>query len=150
VIIETFADDEIEAKVKANPGMSWRAEEGKQQLEVDHIDGDKINNRLVNLRIVTVKEHRNKEMNVRAVVELDASRTEVIAEWASVTEASGSTQIPRRTLQGTCMRRTPLRSGRRFEFADEFRSGAKPEPKRKKNTRTAIEETRTVSLSVST
>lgn len=137
IIVETFSLTVIEIKEKET-GVPWRGRPG-HQLQVDHINGDKLDNRLTNLAIVTPKEHRNKESAVRPVIELD-SANKVIQEWDSLTKAASSTNIPYSSIHDACTRRVQKR-GRNFAFKEEFYSGSEPTRKLAKRSRYFLQNT---------
>jgi hypothetical protein len=136
VIFEIFAREVIVEKEKAT-WMPWRGPNG-HHLQVDHVNGDSLDNRIDNLSIVTPDEHNTKETSVRAVVEIDEMGI-VKSEWSSVADVEKTTNIRQRTIHYACMRRGPLKNGRRFEFRDEFFGGETPTRKRKRCSRYSVD-----------
>jgi hypothetical protein len=54
LVVETLDPGAFDSKLAANPGLT------KADLQVDHIDGDKSNNAIDNLAVLTAMEHARK------------------------------------------------------------------------------------------
>jgi hypothetical protein len=123
LVVEKFAWEKILQKMN-DTGKEWRK---PHDIEVEHIDGIKANNRLANLDLKTREENNNKTNKVRAVVELDTSGENIIGEWTSVKKAADDTKICFQNIHKVCMgERKAAGFGRIFRFKKEFLNGEKP------------------------
>jgi hypothetical protein len=126
LIIERFRPEEIEKREKET-GLSWN----DGGLEVDHVNSDKIDNRIDNLNIVTRQEHRNKNSMAVAEISPDGSRIRGMS-WISLKEAGRCTNIHPFCIQSVCEGIQNQTGGRKFVYIkdipmEEDREDAKKE-----------------------
>ena len=89
-----FRREEIEAY--ARQGIPW------DKLQVDHVNRKRTDNRLENLRIVTIQKHREKDCD--EVIEVDANGVRIGPEsWVSFNSAARAAEIPSGSIHRACM-----------------------------------------------
>jgi hypothetical protein len=129
LVFEKFAPEVIKSK-EMNTGKMWNV---PHDIDVDHINGDKLDNDINNLELLTRTEHSNKRTRVRPVVELD-EQGRIIGEWPSVSSAASSTGTQPQTLHKVCLRTNgATRGGRRFAFREVALEGKEPSRKFKRS-----------------
>ena len=96
--------------------------------ELDHINTERVCNRLSNLRVVTRKENCNnhltkkhhsvsvKKSNGKPVLQIDNSTGEVIQRFECAADASRELSINHRTISNCCHGKQKTAGGYRFSF----------------------------------
>lgn len=115
-------------------------------MQLDHIDGDKTNNALSNLRCVTPKENTNnpvtrkrqldgiaaretdkdfiikrregiKKSHSKPVLQIDKDTDNIIKKWESISDAAREFSLDYRTISACCHGRCKTAGGYRWKFA---------------------------------
>jgi hypothetical protein len=112
IVAEVFNGDDLEAAVKRT-GLP------KDELQVDHVNGDESDNRPENLRFVSRLEHANK--NSRAVAEVVADGEYVSGRaWVSAGQAGEATGANGSNILEVCRKKYSRSAGMYFKFVDEL------------------------------
>jgi hypothetical protein len=108
LVAEKFMENEIMDKV-LETGISW------DELRVHHADGNKLNNRVDNLRIVTSRELSEK--SARTVVEVDEYFEPIPGRiWKSLSEAARDCGLHSSAILKVCSKKLKTTGGRCFAF----------------------------------
>jgi hypothetical protein len=112
LVFERFKKEEIEEKMRIT-GLDW------SELQVDHINGIKTDNRVENLRVVTQQEHNDK--HAMAVLEVDEEGIPIKGcRWKSYGEAGRyalpDTVISAGNVRQVCLGYINTVKGKRFKL----------------------------------
>lgn len=96
------------------------------KLQVNHIDEDKLNNRLDNLNLMTCKENINwGTRNIRSALALSKTVLQFdkngnfIKEWISISEAARITNMPASNIVRCCKERTEFCGGFSWKYKEK-------------------------------
>jgi hypothetical protein len=115
LVFKTFAPSEFAAELaKLPPGTDER------KLDVDHIDGDKLNNALANLRAVDRSTHSSKHSAAIDWVDGDwvLGTYDTAADAAREVRGTDGKPLERSNILGVCKKKYPHTGGRQFAYVD--------------------------------
>ena len=115
LVFKTFKRAEFDAELaKMPPGTD------ESELHIDHIDGDKLNNALANLRAVDRSEHNSKHSAAIRWIDDDGvpQTFATAAEAAREVRGVDGQPLDSSAILGVCKKKCPHTGGRKFEYAD--------------------------------